>query len=177
MPIRRPASEPSEVTQVILAERPEGRALWSWLVVLCVLALAGLAGALLAVRDNSRRNTPATATALTVAPAPRSAANAPVDHRGISRSTATLTVPDVRGERFPDARKTIRGLGLVAEVSRVSSSLPKQSVVTQSPASGASAVRGDHVLLTVSVGSEDEKGNGRHRGQHKQKKGTTWESE
>ena len=75
------------------------------------------------------------------------------------------------------ARGTIRALGLVAEVSRVSSSLPKQTVVTQSPASGASAVHGDHVLLTVSVGSKEGKGHGRHRGQHKQKEGTTWESE
>ena len=165
------------MTKVLPAERPEGRALWSWLVVLCVLVLAGLAGALLAVRDNSRRNVPATAPALTVAPAPRSAAIASEDHGGTSRSAARLTIPDVRGERFSVARKTIRARGLVAEVSRVSSSLPKQTVVTQSPAAGASAVRGDHVILTVSVGSKEEKGRGRHRGPHKQKEGTTWESD
>jgi hypothetical protein len=166
---------PTEATQVLTAEPPSSRDLWPWLAILCVLVVAGLVGALLAVRHNSQTSSPTTAPALTIAPALRSAttprAAQPAPRSGVSPSTAAVTVPDVRGGRFPDARKTLRNAGLTAEVTHVSSLLPKQTVVGQTPESGATAAPGDRVLLTVSIGSKDEdqkkgheKGHGHGRG-------------
>jgi beta-lactam-binding protein with PASTA domain len=69
-------------------------------------------------------------------------------------SAAPVTVPDVRGEKLSEARKALRNAGLVTEERRVPSSLPKKTVVAQSPRPGTSAKRGDHVLVTVSDGSK-----------------------
>jgi len=158
--------EITEPTRVIAAAPPGGRTLRSWLLALCVVVVGGVIGALLGVWQNSLGSTgTATPPASTVRAAPRTAAVAPAVHHKESRAAAGLTVPDVRGEKFSDARKQLRGLGLVAEVTRVSSSLPKQTVVQQSPATGAAAVRGDHVVLTVSDGAKkDDEGNGNGNG-------------
>jgi eukaryotic-like serine/threonine-protein kinase len=67
-------------------------------------------------------------------------------------AVAAVTVPDVRGQRVNDARKQLRGVGLVLEIRKVPSSLPKNSVVSQSPRADTAATRGDHVLVTVSRG-------------------------
>ena len=64
-----------------------------------------------------------------------------------------MTVPDVRGQKVSDARKTLREAGLVTEQRPVPNALPKKTVVAQSPRPGTSAKRGDHVLVTVSDGS------------------------
>jgi beta-lactam-binding protein with PASTA domain len=69
-------------------------------------------------------------------------------------SAAPVTVPDVRGEKLSEARKALRNAGLVTEERRVPSSLPKKTVVAQSPRPGTNAKRGDHVLVTVSDGSK-----------------------
>jgi serine/threonine-protein kinase len=63
-----------------------------------------------------------------------------------------VTVPDVRGQKVSDARKQLRALGLVLEIRKVPSSLPKNSVIAQSPHAGTSAKGRDHVLVTVSRG-------------------------
>jgi eukaryotic-like serine/threonine-protein kinase len=69
-------------------------------------------------------------------------------------SAAPVTVPDVRGEKLSEARKALRNAGLVTEERRVPNSLPKKTVVAQSPRPGTNAKRGDHVLVTVSDGSK-----------------------
>ena len=75
---------------------------------------------------------------------------------------AGLTVPDVRGQKVNDARKELHRTGLVIDDRRVRIDLPKNSVVSQSPAPGTAARRGDHVLVTVSSGGGKRHG-GRHR--------------
>lgn len=75
---------------------------------------------------------------------------------------AALTVPDVRGQKVNDARKELRRTGLVIDDRRVRNDLPKNSVVSQSPAPGTAARPGDHVLVTVSSGGAKRHG-GRHR--------------
>jgi serine/threonine-protein kinase len=72
----------------------------------------------------------------------------------------TVTVPDVRGQKVNDARKQLRGVGLVLEIRKVPSSLPKNSVVSQSPRPDTAAKRGDHVLVTVSRGPPKAKQGG-----------------
>jgi serine/threonine-protein kinase len=71
-----------------------------------------------------------------------------------------VTVPDVRGQKVNDARKQLRGVGLVLEIRKVPSSLPKNSVVSQSPRPDTAAKRGDHVLVTVSRGPPKAKQGG-----------------
>jgi beta-lactam-binding protein with PASTA domain len=67
-------------------------------------------------------------------------------------AVATVAVPDVRGQKVNDARKELRPLGLVLEIRKVPNSLPKNSVVAQSPRADTQAKPGDHVLVTVSRG-------------------------
>jgi serine/threonine-protein kinase len=81
-------------------------------------------------------------TTTTTAPAP------PAPRPAVTR----VTVPDVRGQKVSDARKQLRAAGLVLEIRKVPSSLPKNSVVSQSPHAGTSAKARDHVLVTVSRG-------------------------
>jgi serine/threonine-protein kinase len=69
-------------------------------------------------------------------------------------SAAPVTVPDVRGQKLSDARKTLRAAGLVTEERRVPNALPKKTVVAQSPKPGTTRKRGDHVLVTVSDGTK-----------------------
>jgi serine/threonine-protein kinase len=69
-------------------------------------------------------------------------------------SAAPVTVPDVRGQKLSEARKALRDAGLVTEERRVPNSLPKKTVVSQSPKPGTTAKRGDHVLVTVSDGAK-----------------------
>jgi hypothetical protein len=174
--LSRRTGDLTAATQVIAAAPPGGRNLRSWLLASCVLVVGGVVGVLLAVRHNSMRNqAPPTPPASAVRAEPRTVTIAPADapaarHRA-SQSVAALTVPDVQGEKFADARKRLRDAGLVAEVSRVSSALPKQTVVEQSPGAGTAATRGDHVLLAVSLGAKKEKENGHDRGRHKHEEG------
>jgi eukaryotic-like serine/threonine-protein kinase len=142
-----------------MQEPPRRRALWPWLVIPLVLVVAGAIGALLAVRANSREPSVQEAPLLTVAPAPRRMQPARASSSAES-AEGSVTVPAVSGEKVSDARKAIREAGLVVDVTRVSSSSPKNTVVSQAPGQGANATLGDHVLLTVSVGPE--KGRGHH---------------
>src|SRR5947208_4864536 len=59
-------------------------------------------------------------------------------------TAAPVTVPEVAGQKLPEARKTLRRAGLVTEVRSVPSSLPKNTVVAQSPTAGTTAKRTDH---------------------------------
>ncbi|HZO63004.1 MAG TPA: PASTA domain-containing protein [Gaiellaceae bacterium] len=64
----------------------------------------------------------------------------------------SVPVPDLRGEKINDARKTLREAGLVTEIRRVPNDQRKNTVVGQSPAPGTAAGQGDHVFVTVSTG-------------------------
>jgi eukaryotic-like serine/threonine-protein kinase len=76
-------------------------------------------------------------------------------------ASTAVTVPDVRGQRINDARKQLREVGLVLEIRKVPSALPKNSVVSQSPRPETAAKQGDHVLVTVSTGkAKGKKGAG-----------------
>jgi|SRR5262245_16759087 len=180
--LARRGRDTTEATEVLVATPPAQRSLRSWLLVLGIVVLGAVVGASLAVRHNLETSTPAEATAPTraAAPATPSATATPRSHpsarRDTSRRPAGLTVPDVGGDILPDAQKALRRAGLVAEVRVVSSSLPKHTVIAQSPASGATAARGDQVVVTVSLGTKDEKENGHHRGQHKHDEGNEGES-
>ena len=74
-----------------------------------------------------------------------------------------VSVPDVRGQKVGDARKQLREEGLVLEIRKVPNALPKNTVVCQSPHSDTAAKRGDHVLVTVSMGKAKAK-NGKGAG-------------
>jgi beta-lactam-binding protein with PASTA domain len=80
-----------------------------------------------------------------------------------SAATPELTVPDVRGEKVNDARKELRSAGLDVEFSRVPSDLPKNTVVSQSPAPGTATRLGEQILVTASSGGHKEH-SGHHRG-------------
>jgi beta-lactam-binding protein with PASTA domain len=71
---------------------------------------------------------------------------------------ATVTVPEVTGEKLLAARKLIRRAGLVTEFKRVPNDLPKGTVVSQSPHPGTTAKRGAHVLVNVSLGPKPTAG-------------------
>ena len=148
-----------------MQEPPRRRALWPWLVISLVLVVAGAIGALLAVRANSHDTSARPAPFPTVAPARRQ--TQPIR---AEPAAEPVTVPDVRGEELPDAQQEIRDAGLVPDQREARSTLPKRTVVAQSPGPGAGARRGDHVVLTVSQGSppghadNDEGKHGRRRG-------------
>ena len=141
-----------------MQEPPRRRALWPWLVIPLVLVVAGAIGAVLAVRANSRDTSTRPAPVSTVPPARRQTIRA-------EAAAGSVTVPDVRGQELPDALEEIRDAGLVPDQQEARSSLPKKTVVAQSPGPGAEAKRGDHVVLTVSQGSppgHEDKGEGKH---------------
>ena len=127
-----------------------------WLLVVLVLVIAGVVGALLAVRANSRDETARTAPALTVAAAPKQTTTAAAV--SFAPAATAVTVPDVRGQTVSEARKTISAKGLVAEEQQVPSMLPKKTVVAQVPAPGTTMQRGDHVVVSVSLGPKKHTG-------------------
>jgi beta-lactam-binding protein with PASTA domain len=96
------------------------------------------------VRLNVSGGTPTATTAATSTMATTTSPTAPA---------ATVTVPDLRGEAIGTARQTLRRAGLVTEIKRVPNALPKDTVVSQSPKPGSARRRGDHVFVTVSLGS------------------------
>jgi len=75
----------------------------------------------------------------------------------VSDGPAPISVPNVVNRTRSSAESTIRNAGLNVSVSNTevfSDSVPAGSVVTQSPAAGASAKKGDTVTLTISKGKE-----------------------
>ena len=102
------------------------------------------------------------AVRLNVSTMPSNGGSADLATKPPASLAAGLTVPDVRGQKVNDARKELHRTGLVIDDRRVRIDLPKNSVVSQSPAPGTAARRGDHVLVTVSSGGGKRHG-GRHR--------------
>ena len=67
-------------------------------------------------------------------------------------ATAQVTVPDVVGDKAAAAIRTLRSEGLSAQPSTVSSNKATGTVLSQSPASGASVSKGSTVSIRVSRG-------------------------
>jgi beta-lactam-binding protein with PASTA domain len=70
-----------------------------------------------------------------------------------------VTVPNVVGQALDSAKDAIKAAGLDPSVQHVPSTEAKETVVSQSPAAGSSAQKGDHVLLNVSSGPEKKEKN------------------
>jgi serine/threonine-protein kinase len=66
--------------------------------------------------------------------------------------SATVTVPDLVGSTFADARRQLRDLGLKADRKDVPSAEPYGNVVAQYPAPGSTAKKGGSIRVNVSVG-------------------------
>jgi beta-lactam-binding protein with PASTA domain len=66
--------------------------------------------------------------------------------------SATVTVPDLVGSTFADARRQLRDLGLKADRKDVPSGEPYGNVVAQYPAAGSTAKKGGSIRVNVSVG-------------------------
>jgi PASTA domain len=71
---------------------------------------------------------------------------------------AMVTVPDVVGQPKGNASDAIRAAGLDPSTQHVPSTQPEDTVVSQSPAGGASTQQGSQVLLNVSAGPPKAKG-------------------
>jgi serine/threonine-protein kinase len=70
-----------------------------------------------------------------------------------SQAQGAATVPSVVGQDVGAARRSLRAVGLVAEVRSVPSAQATGTVVGQARPAGTALKRGDHVLLTVSQGA------------------------
>ncbi len=67
-------------------------------------------------------------------------------------STAQVTVPNVVGDKAPAAIRALRAKGLSAQPASVASNKAKGTVVSESPAAGASVAKGSTVAIRVSQG-------------------------
>jgi serine/threonine-protein kinase len=67
-------------------------------------------------------------------------------------SAAQVTVPDVVGDKAPAAIRALRAKGLSAQPASVASNKAKGTVVSESPAAGASVAKGSTVSIRVSRG-------------------------
>jgi serine/threonine-protein kinase len=67
-------------------------------------------------------------------------------------STAQVTVPDVVGDKASAAIRALRAKGLTAQPASVASNKAKGTVVSESPAAGASVAKGSSVAIRVSQG-------------------------
>jgi eukaryotic-like serine/threonine-protein kinase len=72
-------------------------------------------------------------------------------------SQGHVTVPNVVGENVSQATKDLEAKHLVADIQPVADSRPKNIVVRQNPASGASIEKGSNVTLFVSTGAAQKK--------------------
>lgn len=72
----------------------------------------------------------------------------------ISKGKELVPVADVRGKTKSEAQSTLSGQGLkyTYAAEQFSETVPSGSVISQSPASGANAFKGDTVTLTLSKG-------------------------
>jgi len=73
-------------------------------------------------------------------------------HINVSKGLQPLQVPDVRGQLYDNAAGQLQGVGFAVARRDVESAQPKDTVIDQNPASGASLARGGTVTLFVSKG-------------------------
>ena len=72
--------------------------------------------------------------------------------RAAPPATSPVTVPDLEGTTLVVTRRQLRRLGLVLEIRRVPSALPRDTIVAQARKPGTTLKHGDHLLVTVSSG-------------------------
>jgi serine/threonine-protein kinase len=92
----------------------------------------------------------------TTAPTPKPATPSTPKPKPKPAAPASVAVPDLQGMKLLAARKAIRKAGLVTEFKQVPSTEPKGTVVSQSPKPGETRKPGDHVLLNVSRGPNEQ---------------------
>ncbi len=75
----------------------------------------------------------------------------------LSRGSDQLDLPDLRGQQLAQAQRLLieSGLTVASIISIHSDAHPRETVIAQSPAPGAPAVRGDRVVLLQSLGPLD----------------------
>jgi eukaryotic-like serine/threonine-protein kinase len=130
-------------------EPPPGRELWPWLVVLLVLALAGIAAAWYATRDTGTAKPRTVQTTVAAAPAKP---KAKPKKQQTTPAVAQVVVPDLVGQQKEDAARTLDAQGLSASVTEVPSTQEKGIVVAQDPRGGTKVDKGSSVTLNVSKG-------------------------
>jgi serine/threonine-protein kinase len=73
----------------------------------------------------------------------------------VSKGASPVTVPDVVGKTYDDAKSILEAAGLKVTRNDVfSDTVPQNTVVSQNPAKGAEGHRGDAVTLDVSKGPQ-----------------------
>jgi serine/threonine-protein kinase len=108
---------------------------------------------LLNISSGPKSSTPPATTAT----APATTAPAPAATQPKTTTTAqptSVTVPDVEGKTLQQAVLAMRQAGMYADVRYVPSDQPSGTVVAQAKAAGTTAKRGDHMLVTVSQGND-----------------------
>jgi serine/threonine-protein kinase len=87
------------------------------------------------------------------APAPKSTVNKSSDvHINVSRGPRPVTVPDVTGQPFANARSALLGQSFTVVRVDIDSTQPKGDVVASDPPPGTSVPNGSKVTLSVSKG-------------------------
>lgn len=73
-----------------------------------------------------------------------------------NKQTGKVTIPDLTGKDFEEARKELlkKGVYLLIEESKYSNDAPKDSIISQKTAANKSVNKGDNVYVTVSRGKE-----------------------
>jgi beta-lactam-binding protein with PASTA domain len=129
-------------------EPPPERELWSWLLVLIILVLAGLAAAWFATRDSGGTPSPQTLRT-TVAAAPAKPKPKAKTKPATTQQAKTVLVPQLVGQRRDEAVHTLEAQGLRADVHEVPSLQTERTVVSQHPIGGTRVDAGSGVLLNV----------------------------
>jgi serine/threonine-protein kinase len=87
------------------------------------------------------------------APAPKQQVNkSSVVHINVSRGPKPVSVPDVTGQPFANAKSALQGAGFIVTRNDVQSSDPKGTVVSTDPPPGSSVPNGSKITVTVSKG-------------------------
>lgn len=133
-------------------EPPPDRELWPWLLVLLVLALAGIAVVYFATRDDTSTDRQATTQAVVKTKTARS--NPTTTDVRTPAPPARVTVPRLVGLPTPTALKRLRQLGFMGATHNLFSDKPRNVVVAQTPGPSRKLEKGETVLLTVSKGPQ-----------------------
>ena len=73
-------------------------------------------------------------------------------HINVSKGLRPVTVPDVTGQPFANARSALQGAGFVVTRTDIQSTQPKGTVVSTDPAAGQQVPKGSKIAVQVSKG-------------------------
>jgi PASTA domain len=155
-------------------EPPPERELWSWLLVVIVLVLAGLAAAWFATRDSGGTPSPETLRTTVAAAPAKPRPKTKTRPATTQQAKKTVVVPDLVGQSRDDAVRTLEAHGLTADVHEVPSIQTDGTVVSQHPTGGTRVDPDSGVLLNVAqkverkpAEPEESKGKGKGKGKGK----------